>query len=357
MKFMENKLILFSILIILILFTSYSFINYSKEQPNSQKPLKLSQVKYWAYQIQQIENPGAVDALSTSNYDMLVIEPTSTDWSSNNSKNFDTKSMVKTLKNSKASDKIHRKLVIAYINIGEAEDWRWYWKWPEWPSDDSRPPNLPNYILIHDPDGWNGNFPVAYWNSEWKDTVIYGENQDPSPYRDYKSMIDEVIDDGFDGVYLDWVEGYENEAVIAEAKKQGKDPELEMIKFIKEIRDYAKSRDPDFVIIQQNGVELCEGHPEMFYIIDGISQEAIWYDGTAFDDWNRQDGYDVPTDPELTKYYTNYLNKYQEAGVPVFNCEYALNYSNDAYKKSYDLGFIPYCTRRSLSNITTVPPF
>lgn len=356
MKFMGKKVILVLILIILIFFASYSFITY-KDHLNSQKPLKLSQIKYWAYQIQGIENPGAVTALSTSNYDMLVIEPTKTDWSSNNSKNFDTKSMVSMLKSSKASDKVHRKLVIAYINIGEAEDWRWYWKWSKWQSGDSRPGDLPNYVLIPDPDGWSGNFPVAYWDPEWKDIIIYGKDQDSSPYRDYKSTIDEAIDDGFDGVYLDWVEGYENEAVIAEAKKQGKDPQVEMIKFIKEIKDYAKSRDPDFIIIQQNGVGLCDGHPEIFSLIDGISQEAIWYDGTAFDDWDAPNGYDVPTDPELTNYYINYLEKYKEAGVPVFNCEYALNYSDDAYEKSYNFGFIPYCTRRSLSNITTVPPF
>ena len=354
---MDNKLILIAISFILILFASAPFINYSKEQVNFEKPLKLSQVKYWSYQIQGIENPGSVEALSTSNYDMLVIEPTRTDWSSNDTKNFDTKTMVKLLKSSKASDKIHRKLVMAYVNIGEAEDWRWYWKWSKWQSDRPRPKNIPDYVLVPDPDGWSGNFPVAYWDPEWKDTVIYGENQDLDKYRDYESIIDEVIDDGFDGVYLDWIEGYENEAVIAKAKNQGKDPKLEMILFIKEIRKYAKSKDPDFVIIQQNGVELCEGHPEIFTIIDGISQEAIWYDGAAFDNWNAPDGYDVPTDPELTNYYIKYLKKYKKAGLPVFNCEYAFNYSDDAYTKSNNLGFIAYSTRRSLSNITTVPPF
>jgi len=354
---MENTLILIIISIILISVASSSFINSSKEQKNFENPLKLSQVKYWAYQIQGIENPGEVEELYNSNYDMLVIDPTRTDWSSNDTKNFETKSMVKQLKSSQASDEIHNKLVIAYVNIGEAEDWRWYWKWSKWAYFGPRPKNLPEYVLVPDPDGWSGNFPVAYWDPEWKNTVIHGENHDFNTYRDYKSMIDEVIDDGFDGVYLDWVEAYENEAVIAEAKKQGKDPELEMINFIIEIRNYAKSRDPDFLIIQQNGVGLCEGHPELFSSIDGISQEAIWYDGTAFDDWNAEDGYDVPTDPLLTDHYINYLKMYQNAGVPVFNCEYALIYSADAYKKSNNLGFIAYCTRRSLSNITTVPPF
>jgi hypothetical protein len=44
-------------------------------------------VAYWAYQIQDISAPGAVDSLAVSHYDMLVIEPTRTDWSSDD-KNF-----------------------------------------------------------------------------------------------------------------------------------------------------------------------------------------------------------------------------------------------------------------------------
>jgi len=72
-------------------------------------------------------------------------------------------------------------------------------------------------------------------------------------FRDYESGIDVVIDYGFDGVYIDWVESYENKAVIAKAKKQGKDPKLEMIKFITEIKSYVKSRYTDFLIMQQIG--------------------------------------------------------------------------------------------------------
>ena len=91
-------------------------------------PIPLDQVKYWAYQLQDINTPGTVDSLVASHYDMLVLEPTRTDWSSDD-KYFNTSEMVKQLKNSFAHDRVHRKLVIAYIDIGEAEDWRWYWNW------------------------------------------------------------------------------------------------------------------------------------------------------------------------------------------------------------------------------------
>jgi endo-alpha-1,4-polygalactosaminidase (GH114 family) len=91
-------------------------------------------------------------------------------------------------------------------------------------------------------------------------------------------------------------------------------------------------------------------------MIDGISQEAVWYDGEAFDDWNAPDGSDIANDSSLTDYYLEYLDQYLEAGVPVFNCEYALKYAGEAYNKSYNKGYIPYCTRRSLSRLTTTPP-
>jgi cysteinyl-tRNA synthetase len=185
-----------------------------------------------------------VDALVTSHYDMLVLEPTRTDWSSDD-KYFDAKEMVTRLKNSKASDGQGRKLIIAYIDIGEAEDWRWYWTWSkDWDCQGDPPADWPDYILACDPDGWTGNYPVAYWDPDWKDIIIYSQNQGSHPDRDYNSVIDEVIKDGFDGIYLDWVEGFENEAVIAAAQAAGKDPASEMIAFIQDMRTTRRPATP-----------------------------------------------------------------------------------------------------------------
>ena len=326
---------------------------------NLTEPMPLANVNYWAYQLQGISEPGAVDALVASHYDMLVLEPTRTDWSSDGDMDFDTRGMVRQLKNSPASDGVHRKLVIAYVDIGEAEDWRWYWTWSpkEWDCAGDPPATWPDYILACDPDGWAGNYPVAYWDPRWKDIVIYGNNQGSDPDRDYNSVIDEVIKDGFDGIYLDWVEGYEDKDVVAAAQAAGKDPALEMIAFIQEMRAYAAARNPDFIIVQQNAAALIEGHSALTGVIDGIAQEAVWYDGTATDDdWNDPNGYDRPNDPDLTDYYIGYLDQYLARGLPVFNCEYALDHAATAYTNSLNRGYVPYVTRRSLSQLTTTPP-
>jgi cysteinyl-tRNA synthetase len=330
--------------------------NGGNGEPTTDEPLPLSEVQYWAYQIQDLGATGAVDKLAKTHYDMLVLEPTRTDWSSDD-KNFDTAGMVQKLQNTAASDNEHRKLIIAYIDIGEAEDWRWYWTWStEWEPNTPRPSDWPDYILTHDPDGWTGNYPVAYWDVRWKDLVMYGDNQNSNPYGNYTSIIDEVLKDGFDGIYLDWVEGFENTEVIKEAQKLGLDPAAEMIQFIREMREYSTARNPDFIIIQQNAAALCDGHTELFAEIDAIAQEAIWFDGDAFDEWDAEDGYDSLNDQDLVDYYLEYLDQYLDADIPVFDCEYALDDADTAYQNAYDKGYVPYCTRRSLSKLTTTPP-
>ena len=286
---------------------------------------------------------------------MLVLEPTRTDWSSE-AREFDTPGMVERLKGTLASDGMHRKLVIAYIDVGEAEDWRWYWTWSQEddPSvEDPLPTDWPEYIIARDPDGWVGNYPVAYWDEDWKDIIIWGENQDSG---DYTSVIDEVLRSGFDGIYLDWVEAFENEDVMARAEAAGLDPAEEMIAFIDEMRAYAEERDPDFIIIQQNAAALIDGRPDLLGVIDAIAQEAIWFDGDATDDWNDPDGYDHQNEQDLVDYYLGYLEQYLDGGVPVFACEYTLEEADEAYQRAEQWGFVPYATRRSLGQLTTTPP-
>jgi cysteinyl-tRNA synthetase len=320
------------------------------------KQPSLSNVTFWAYQIQGLENPGAVDLLAASHYDMLVLEPTRTDWSSEN-REFDTRGMVERLKATLGRDGTRRKLVIAYVDIGEAEDWRWYWTWSKsWPADTPRPADWPDFIVTHDPDGWEGNYPVAYWRDAWKDIMIYGRSQSSAPYGNYHSALDEVIRDGFDGIYLDWVEGYQDEQIIRAAQSGGVDAAQEMVSFIAEMRAYARSRNPNFLVIQQNAAALAKEVPLLLTYVDAIAQEGIWFDGNAAEDWDDPDGYDDGTDAALTRDYLNDLSRYLAAGLPVFNCEYALVRANDAYQFSLEQGYIPYSTRRSLGKLTTTPP-
>ncbi|NOX66504.1 MAG: T9SS type A sorting domain-containing protein, partial [Chlorobi bacterium] len=63
-------------------------------------------------------------------------------------------------------------------------------------------------------------------------------------------------------------------------------------------------------------------------------------------------GYAFIIDQSQSEEYFHYLDQYLSVGLPFFNCEYALNYSDSAYAKEY----IPFVTRRSLSKLITIPP-
>lgn len=83
------------------------------------------------------------------------------------------------------------RLVIAYMSIGEAEDYRYYWR-NSWRS--SPPP-----WLAEENPNWHGNYKVRYWDSGWQ-SIIHGNDT---------SYLWKIMDAGFDGVYLDIIDAFE----------------------------------------------------------------------------------------------------------------------------------------------------
>jgi hypothetical protein len=80
----------------------------------------LRSVRNWMYQLQGMEDPVSLAKLAQSPYDLLVIEPTFT---LKGESSFDAKAMVAKLKAAKPN-----RLVVAYVDIGEAERFRTYWE-------------------------------------------------------------------------------------------------------------------------------------------------------------------------------------------------------------------------------------
>jgi cysteinyl-tRNA synthetase len=85
----------------------------------------------------------------------------------------------------------NRRLVVCYMSIGEAEDYRYYWN-DEWKQ------NPPIWLGSENPN-WEGNYKVEYWNADWQH-IIYGTTD---------SYLDKILSSGFDGVWLDLVDAYE----------------------------------------------------------------------------------------------------------------------------------------------------
>ena len=87
------------------------------------------------------------------------------------------------------------KIVLAYMSVGEAEDYRFYW-------DESWKPGSPAWLGPENPD-WGGNYKVRYWTAGWQSLILgVRSGQD-------KSYLDRIIDQGFDGVYLDLIDAFE----------------------------------------------------------------------------------------------------------------------------------------------------
>ncbi len=145
----------------------------------------LGQVQNFLYLIDPEKFDTKADfiaAVAATNYDMLIM-----DLFFHDGEEFSTSEIAQL----KVKSNGGWRMVVAYMSIGEAEDYRYYWQ-AEW--DDSRP----DWMDGENPS-WPGNYKVRYWDSDWQD-IIYGNDD---------SYLKKILDAGFDGVYLDIIDGFE----------------------------------------------------------------------------------------------------------------------------------------------------
>jgi cysteinyl-tRNA synthetase len=304
---------------------------------------RLQQARTWMYQIQELETDHAIQALANTDYPLLVVEP-----NYNHKGNpFDSHGMVQTLGTMPNGAE---RLVLAYIDIGQAENWRTYWK-EDWVAPTFKKRGKPSFLVTPDPDGWEGCYPVAFWDQRWKDIWV-GSN----------GIISELAELGFDGVYLDWVEAYDDDRVREIARKAKVKPELEMIRFIEEIGKVGKKTTPDFLVIPQNAPFLIDEAPDRYAkTIDALAVEDTWFHGAGDADWDDPKAGDLRSRYDgrwSTKSRLLQYRKYLQRGLPVFSVDYCIKPGNVAmvYMEARKAGLRPLVTRVSLSRITETPP-
>jgi cysteinyl-tRNA synthetase len=312
---------------------------------------RLASVRNWFYFLEVPPADDVIEQVIDSEYDMVVMDAMVTE---RDSQDYDIEATVHALQDA-------GKLVIAYIDIGQAESYRAYWQ-ADWRIGD------PEWIVGEDPDGWEENYPVAFWYDEWQGIWFDPPNE----------LLQVILGAGFDGVYMDWVEAYSDDNVLALAERDNVDPIEEMIYFVGDISGYVKERREDFIVIAQNAAELAE-YDEYLEAIDALAQEQAWFDGVADGDEPEGDcplpatDEDVDTEayarslPELcrrylygdpyctlhvsTEEYLYYLTMARDAGEIVFTVDYALIPENVefVYRTSRALGFIPFVSNRALN--------
>jgi len=152
---------------------------------NSSVIASLGDVKNFLYMINP-ENYATradfINAVTATNYDLLIMDLFFNDGSSF------TLSEITQLKDKANGGK---RLVISYMSIGEAENYRYYWQ-TSWNT------NKPSWMDDVNPD-WPGNYKVRYWETAWQN-IIYGNDS---------SYLKKILDSGFDGVYLDIIDAFE----------------------------------------------------------------------------------------------------------------------------------------------------
>ena len=180
--------------------------------------------------------PSAVAQLKESRRDWIVLDATftgDTPWE---------RTDLDTVRRGKAGRK-----VVAYLSIGEAEYYRPYWQ-SKWVSNSKRAATAPVWLGIENPD-WRGNYQVKYWNADWQKLML--------------TTIDDTMARGFDGVYLDIVDGFETYEQGADGYLDDRmNPETkqtyrrDMVDWVKAIAARARAKDPAALIIPQNGSQL-----------------------------------------------------------------------------------------------------
>ena len=304
--------------------------------------MAISAVRTWMYQLQNLEDPAAVDRLAKSGYDLLVVEPTAT-LSAN--RGFDVKAMLAKLRAGRPD-----RIILAYLDAGQAETFRTYWD-KSWKPGGRNGRGSPDFILAADPDGWSGDYTVAYWDPRWQ--AVFATDPD--------SQVHQAMNAGFDGVYLDWIDGWDDDRVAAEARRQKVDPARAMVDFLLRIRAEARRINPGALVVQQNAYPLIDADPRLTDAIDALAVEDTWFSGKSNAGWASKAAGDVPNRSRGDDSTAGRLGRYRKflaAGKPVLTVDYCVDGGHAAhvYAEARENKLVPLVTRVSLDHLTTTPP-
>ena len=243
----------------------------------------LSSVKSWGYWLQGADT----QTLVYCGYDLLVIDY-SVDGSDGAA--YSPEQIAKVRDSGK--------LVLAYLSIGEAEDYRFYWQ-QDWE------PGNPGFVGPENPE-WEGNYKVKYWMEGWWQEAL-------RPY------LDRIIAAGFYGVYLDIIDAYYYWGENGYDMEQSAD---RMVELVNRIAGYSRNQTVQgFIVCPQNGVSVIDAASSAYgasylNVIDSVGVEDLFYNF-----WSQED----------KAYRLNLLARFDAAGKKIFNVEYIAPALYDKY--------------------------
>lgn len=216
------------------------------------------------------------------------------------------------------------KTVLAYFEIGSIENFR-----PEY-----RPlRHGAGDLILNRWDEWPQEYFVRYWEPRWWDLVV-------------EPRIDQALEAGFDGVYLDTPLAYE-EVELSLVPGQTRDGLARaMVDLIVRISQYAKSERPGFLVVPQNSPEL-RTYPGYTDAIDGLGMEELFFQAT-----------DRPCTEDFCAENLEHARAVRDAGNFVLAVDYATRAGNirAACARYRSEGFAGYVSVPELDRIATPCP-
>ncbi|MGE0854915.1 MAG: MJ1477/TM1410 family putative glycoside hydrolase [Hyphomicrobiaceae bacterium] len=280
----------------------------------------LGTVRSWGYQLAGLNLATARSAP----YDLLVVDATTGVGDGDAMKAADVASLQR-------RDDGRRRLVVSYLSIGEAEDYR-----PDYFSKEYLTEDAPDWLL-HENEQWKGNRIIRFCEEGWQRTIL-GDDDGRNVYNSIEpSPLYRLIELGLDGVYLDRVDVYQEvEAACPDAARR-------MVDFVVRLATFARRKNPDFVVILQNAEELL-AHPRMIGAIDAIAKEDLFYG---------VDHSERANEPGMVRETIANLRLARAAGRPVLFVDYLEDRKKieSAKKRGVAEGFIPYFAPRDLARL------
>ena len=271
----------------------------------------MSRVTNWGYQLQRLDPP----LLAKSPFDLLVI-----DHAPDRVESVELMFRRRDIEALKHKSDGGRRLVLAYLSIGEAERYRFYWN-EAWVTSG----NCPAWLGPVNPQ-WVGNYPVEFWQPQWQ-SLIFGQSE---------SYVDRVLAAGFDGLYLDRADVYEQFRSHPAAK-------ADMTAFLTHLIDHARLINPEAIVVLQNAEELARNHA-LRVRLDGIAKESLYFDA---------DQGERPIATVEKAAVRADLKRVQKAGAKVMVVEYVDDAvkATVARKQAERDGFLIHFTERTLSTL------
>ncbi|MEQ1653793.1 MAG: endo alpha-1,4 polygalactosaminidase [Hyphomicrobium sp.] len=318
-------------------------------------------VRNWGYQLQSSKGktgrgktkPLSASELAAQPHDLIVIDSQK----DGTIKNAFTRAEVEHLRQRAGSQSV----VVSYISVGEASDYRDHWQdnWTTYTDADQRAAGEPTADAPAWLGAWNENWPnsrkVRYWDPGWQ-AIIFNDKK--------TGWLDAIIAAGFDGAYLDIIDGYYHWGceIAKTADCREGDPKTEreaasrMIDFVVALSKHARKTNPHFIVIPQNGAYIIdaledEDHKRRDAYLEAIN--AIACEDLFFKGDKVENNPYAPDEDAIDALVRDFL----EQGIVVLSVDYLSDKKKIAkfYDVATEKGFLPYAAPKRELNIMGQP--